>query len=217
MGITDVSAGNCGRERLLDRGCERGVHLGHEQRKDVGVVHAPFHASPGPEGLNRQLGQRVLHAPILPPLSNARFPASDAVIRPASRGSTVVDQFAGPTTERERTSPLSSMTVATTPALFAGLVDDVVGWLPTSDGNASAIAEHRLHRSAWYSGMVGLLVARASTVTDLRRAGSIEGLEIAVVADTGMDRLPETVASLAAAGATVRRVEAAVAKRGEDP
>jgi hypothetical protein len=109
------------------------------------------------------------------------------------------------------------LTVTTTPALFAELVDDVVSRPRVSIGSASAIAEHRSHRSAWYSAMVGLLVVRASTVTDLRQVGTLEGLEMAVVADTGMDRLPDTVASLVAGGATVRRVDAAVAKRGEDP
>jgi hypothetical protein len=109
------------------------------------------------------------------------------------------------------------MTVATTPALFAGLVDDAASLPSMSVRHGSAFAEHRRHQSAWYAGMVGLLVVRASTITDLIRAGSLDGLELVVVADTGMDRLADAVGLLADGKATVRRVEAAVAKRGEDP
>jgi hypothetical protein len=70
---------------------------------------------------------------------------------------------------------------------------------------------------AWYGGMMGLLVVRASDVPELSRSRAAAGLRVAIVADTGADRLVDAVMALAAAGAVVRRAEAAVAKRGEDP
>ncbi len=109
------------------------------------------------------------------------------------------------------------MTVATTPALFGGLVDDAASLPSVSVRDASAVAEYRRHRGAWYGAVVGVLVVRASAVADLLRAGPLDDVDVAVVADTGMYHLPDAVTLLTDARATVRRVEAAVGKRGEDP
>ena len=107
------------------------------------------------------------------------------------------------------------MIVATTPALLAYLAD---GATTDIDGNArlmEAVDEHRRHSEAWYGGVVGLLVVRASSAMMLARA--VAGLRLAVVADSGLDRLGDALATLRAAGAVVGRVEVSVAKRGQDP
>jgi hypothetical protein len=112
---------------------------------------------------------------------------------------------------------ISSVTVATVPALLAHLVDsattDVDGGLSLAD----VIDDHRGHLAAWYGGLMGLLVIRASTASELSQSRTADGLAVAVVADTGVERLADAVAVLRQGGALVRRAEAAVAKRGEDP
>jgi hypothetical protein len=111
---------------------------------------------------------------------------------------------------------ISSVTVATMPALLAHLVDGATdfdgGGRPTD-----AIEEHRRHLGQWYGGLIGLSVVRASAAPELARTGVVAGLPVAVVADTGVERLGGAVALLRAAQAQVHRAEAAVAKRGEDP
>ena len=109
------------------------------------------------------------------------------------------------------------MIVATAPALLAQLVDDGTTDIDDDQRLVEAVGEHRRHRAAWYSGIVGLLVVRASAAPTLARAGVVAGLRLAVIADTGLDRLGGSVAVLREAGAVVQRVEVAVAKRGEDP
>lgn len=107
------------------------------------------------------------------------------------------------------------MIVATTPALLAHLVDSAATDVDGPRRLTEAVDEHRRHCAAWYGEVIGLLVVRASAATTLTRA--VAGLRLAVVADTGLDRLGEAVTTLRAAGAEVRRVQVAVAKRGEDP
>lgn len=109
------------------------------------------------------------------------------------------------------------MIVATTPALLAHLVDDGTTDIDDDYHLIEAVEEHRRHLAAWYGGIVGLLVVRASAAPTLVRAGTVAGLRLAVVGDTGLDRLADAVAALREAGAVVPRVEVAVAKRGEDP
>ncbi len=109
------------------------------------------------------------------------------------------------------------MIVATTPALLAQLVDGATTDIDGGRRLAEAVTDFRRHRDAWYGGVLGLLVVRASAAMQLARTGMSNGLGVAVVADTGLDRLAGAVAALRDAGAGVRRVEFAVAKRGEDP
>ncbi len=105
------------------------------------------------------------------------------------------------------------------PVLFAGLIDDAAVFPPGSVPLPEAVKEHRRHRSAWYAPMVGPLLVPASSVEALAEPigrdviGADGGLEIGVVGDTGVAglRVP------APRAVTIRQVEVAVAKRGEDP
>jgi hypothetical protein len=109
------------------------------------------------------------------------------------------------------------MIVATTPALLAHLVDSAATDADGGTRLSDAVDEHRRHLHAWYADLLGVLVVRASAATELTRVADIEQLPLAVVADSGLDRLGPAVAVLRRAGALVQRVESAVAKRGEDP
>jgi hypothetical protein len=100
------------------------------------------------------------------------------------------------------------------PPLFAGLVDDASLLPPGVIASNEAIEGHAKHRSAWYGGLLGALLVPSSLVgLDI----SPRGLPAAVVNDGPIGALPAVVAKLRAAGAVVTRVEAAVARRGEDP
>jgi hypothetical protein len=100
------------------------------------------------------------------------------------------------------------------PPLFAGLVDDASLLPPGIVGSPEALDVHRKHRHAWYGGLVGAVLVPSSLVDfDL----SARGLAVGVVNDAAIGGLPAAVAKLRAAGAEVRQVEAAVARRGEDP
>jgi hypothetical protein len=107
--------------------------------------------------------------------------------------------------------------VATTPPLLAHLVDSAATELDGGTRLPDALDEFRRHQHAWYADLLGVLVVRASAVAQVAGAGGIDELPLAVVADNGLDRLAPAVATLRRSGAVVRRVEAAVAKRGEDP
>ncbi len=111
---------------------------------------------------------------------------------------------------------LSSRTVST-PALLAGLVDDAAASPAGGATLAEAIEAHRRHRQAWYGDLLGPLLVPASAVSELSRIRDRDGVEFALVADSGLDGLAVAVADLRRAGTSVQRVEAAVAKRGEDP
>src|SRR5690606_39505090 len=70
--------------------------------------------------------------------------------------------------------------------------------LPISDIDderrlVEAVGEHRQHLAAWYGGLIGLLVVRASAAPMLARVGAVAGLRLAVMADTGLDRLGGSV------------------------
>jgi len=107
--------------------------------------------------------------------------------------------------------------VAPIPALLAHLVDSATTDLDGGDRLSDAIDEHRNHVSAWYGELMGLLVVRASDAPEVAKSGAADGLPVALVADTGIERLVDAVTTLRRAGASVQRAEAAVAKRGEDP
>ena len=100
------------------------------------------------------------------------------------------------------------------PPLFAGLVDDASLLPPGIIGFPESRIAHTKHRESWYSGLIGALLVPASLANpDL----SLAGLSVGVVNDTAIGLLPAVVAKLRSAGTQVGRVEAAVARRGEDP
>ncbi len=100
------------------------------------------------------------------------------------------------------------------PPLFAGLVDDASLLPPGIIGLPEVLAAHTRHRGEWYSALVGALLVPSSLV---HPELTPRGLVVGVVNDAAISTLPAVVAKLRAAGADVGRVEAAVARRGEDP
>jgi hypothetical protein len=100
------------------------------------------------------------------------------------------------------------------PPLFAGLVDDASVLPPSTTAVTDALASFRAHRNAWFGPLVGDLLVPSSLAADAR---SWAGASVGVVNDTTISGLPAVVAKLRSAGAVVGRVEAAVARRGEDP
>ncbi|MER7459719.1 hypothetical protein [Micromonospora sp. NPDC126480] len=105
------------------------------------------------------------------------------------------------------------------PRLLAGLVDDAAVFPPGSAPLPDAVAAHKRHRASWYADLVGPLLVPASAVTarDLHPlVDPADGLVVGLIGDTGLDGLPAALAGLPT-GVTMRQVEVAVAKRGEDP
>jgi hypothetical protein len=96
-------------------------------------------------------------------------------------------------------------------------VDDAAASLLGAATLAEAVDAHRRHRHAWYGGLLGPLLVPTSARGELARIRDRDQVEFALVADSGLGRLPDTVAELTRLGIPVQRVEAAVAKRGEDP
>lgn len=112
------------------------------------------------------------------------------------------------------------------PPLFAGLVDDASVFPPGSASMPDAVAAHRMHRQAWYASFVGPLLVPSSGIAELSAAldAAPENAKpenampvVGLIGDTGRAALPAALEQLRAAGLTVRQVEVAVAKRGEDP
>jgi hypothetical protein len=100
------------------------------------------------------------------------------------------------------------------PPLLAGLVDDAALLQPGDTDVKTAAAGLREHRDAWYGELVGSLLVPSSRLDlDL----DPPGLPVGVINDAALTALPATVAKLRSCGATVRSIEAAVARRGEDP
>jgi hypothetical protein len=100
------------------------------------------------------------------------------------------------------------------PPLFAGLVDDASALAPGVSSLADALAAHAQHAAAWYRDLLGVFLIPASLVDrDVAPAGRAVG----VVNDAPLAALPAVIAKLRVAGAVVGHVEAAVARRGEDP
>lgn len=100
------------------------------------------------------------------------------------------------------------------PPLYAGLVDDASVLPPSMTGVPDALASFREREQTWFADLLGSFLVPASLV-DFDRPWS--GLSVSVVNDASIGALPAAVSKLRAAGATVRQVEAAVARRGEDP
>ncbi|MEH0826028.1 MULTISPECIES: hypothetical protein [unclassified Micromonospora] len=103
------------------------------------------------------------------------------------------------------------------PRLFAGLVDDAAVFPPGSASLPDAVAAHREHRDAWYAGLVGPLLLPASALPALADLlGPGEPIAVGVIGDLPIGRLDAALAE-ADRRITVRQIEVAVAKRGEDP
>ncbi|MEV7622004.1 hypothetical protein [Actinoplanes sp. NPDC089786] len=100
------------------------------------------------------------------------------------------------------------------PPLLAGLVDDSALLQPGPATVADTTAGFREHHAAWYGELVGSLLV-PSSLLDLDV--DPPGLPVGVVNDAAVTALPTAVAKLRAGGATVRSIESAVARRGEDP
>ncbi|MFG1774976.1 hypothetical protein ACGFIG_00895 [Micromonospora sp. NPDC049048] len=103
------------------------------------------------------------------------------------------------------------------PALLDGLVDDAAVFPPGNAPLPDAVAAHRRHRAAWYADLVGPLLVPATRLPELAGLlGADERIAVGVIGDVPLDRLDE-VRATADPRIHVRLVEAAVAKRGEDP
>jgi hypothetical protein len=100
------------------------------------------------------------------------------------------------------------------PTLFAGLVDDASLLPPSFISLPDAVAKHGEHRAAWYAGLLGPLLVPASLIGPDLPPGD---LQVALIGDVPLSALPVAVEKLRAAGAVVLHLEAAVARRGEDP
>ncbi|WP_446217249.1 hypothetical protein [Micromonospora sp. IBHARD004] len=103
------------------------------------------------------------------------------------------------------------------PRVFAGLVDDAAVFPPGSAALPDAVVAHRRHRSAWYADLVGPLLLPASRLPELPDLlDPDEPVAVGVIGDVPIGQLDAALAE-ADPRITVRQVEAAVAKRGEDP
>lgn len=103
------------------------------------------------------------------------------------------------------------------PRLLDRLVDDAAVFPPGSATLSEAVAAHRQHRTAWYADLVGPLLAPVTTLDQLPSLlGADEGLDIGIICDVPLDqlaRIPDRIDPRL----RPRQLEAAVAKRGEDP
>ncbi len=99
------------------------------------------------------------------------------------------------------------------PPLYAGLVDDASLLPPSPVGLADAVAKHHEHATAWYRGLLGSLLIPASVVG----TEAVPRLSAGLIGDVPAASLPATVEKLRASGVVVQHIEAAVARRGEDP
>jgi hypothetical protein len=100
------------------------------------------------------------------------------------------------------------------PPLFAGLVDDASVLPPSMLGAVEAVAGFRKHEQAWYADLLGSFLIPTS-IAGLDPAPL--NLPFSLVSDVGLESLPAVLTKLRSTGAVIPRVEAAVARRGEDP
>ena len=100
------------------------------------------------------------------------------------------------------------------PTLFGGLVDDASLLPPSFASLPDAVVKHGEHRSAWFAGLLGPLLVPATVIG---AEVPSPGLPVALIGDVALSAVPVAVEKLRAAGAVVFHVEAAVARRGEDP
>lgn len=99
------------------------------------------------------------------------------------------------------------------PPLYAGLVDDACLLPPSPTALAEAEAKFHEHTSAWYADLIGALLVPASVVG----TEPVPRLRSALIGDIPAGALPATVEKLRSAGMVIEHIEAAVARRGEDP
>ncbi|WP_091552489.1 hypothetical protein [Micromonospora pattaloongensis] len=104
------------------------------------------------------------------------------------------------------------------PRLFAGLVDDAAVFPPGSATLPAAVTAHRKHRAARYADLVGPLLVPVAALAELPPLlGADERIDVGVIGDVpAIARLHATRGGLDPR-IRIRQVEAAVAKRGEDP
>lgn len=103
------------------------------------------------------------------------------------------------------------------PELLDGLVDDAAVFPPGSASLPDAVAAHRRHRASWYADLVGPLLVPATKLPALADLlGPGERIDVGVIGDLPIGQL-DRVRAEADPRLRVRQVEAAVAKRGEDP
>jgi len=100
------------------------------------------------------------------------------------------------------------------PTLFTGLVDDASLLPPSLTSLPDVVAKYGEHRAAWYAGLLGPLLVPA---TMIGAPMPTPDLPVALVGDVAVSAVPVAVEKLRAAGAVVVHLEAAVARRGEDP
>jgi hypothetical protein len=106
---------------------------------------------------------------------------------------------------------------AQVPPLFDGLVDDAAVFPPGNATLRDALAAHRQHRTSWYAGLVGPLLVPASTLAELSALlDDGERIDVGVIGDVPISRL-YSLRDGTDPRLRLRQVEAAVAKRGEDP
>jgi hypothetical protein len=105
------------------------------------------------------------------------------------------------------------------PTLFTGLVDDASLLPPTFVALPDVLARHGEHRAAWYAELLGPLLIPASVIgNEVIGSGlPITDLPVALVGDVPIGAVPIAVDKLRATGAALTHLEAAVARRGEDP
>ncbi|MEU4425485.1 hypothetical protein AB0F81_33095 [Actinoplanes sp. NPDC024001] len=99
------------------------------------------------------------------------------------------------------------------PPLYAGLVDDASLLPPSPIGLTDAVAKYHEHTASWYADLLGSLLVPASTVG----GEPVPRLTAGLIGDVPVAALPVTVEKLRAAGLVIEHIEAAVARRGEDP
>ncbi|GHJ46403.1 hypothetical protein Cs7R123_37450 [Catellatospora sp. TT07R-123] len=98
--------------------------------------------------------------------------------------------------------------------MLAQLLDDAAVFPPGSATLPDAVAGHRVHRSAWYAGLVGPLLVPASQLGQLTSlVAADESIAVGVIGD---GPLADSFAP-PPRGVRVVQVEAAMARRGEDP
>lgn len=107
--------------------------------------------------------------------------------------------------------------MSTLPPLLRGLVDDAAVFPPGSATLPDALAAHRRHREAWYADLVGPLLVPASALTDLAALlDPAATIDVGVIGDVPIGDLAALLAG-ADPRLRIRQLEAAVARRGEDP
>ncbi|MFC7549789.1 hypothetical protein [Plantactinospora sp. GCM10030261] len=103
------------------------------------------------------------------------------------------------------------------PRLFDRLIDDAAVFPPGNAPLTEAVAGHRRHRAAAYADLVGPLLLPASALGHIPALlATGERLAVGMIGDVPLEKLA-SVRDQTDPRLEIRQVEAAVAKRGEDP